>query len=88
MSQAQESDIQIRKMDPKNNCVDGITYDHSLRILERERQVKYGEPLGIVINKKDGSVNIFSFDDIVIRVSLDELLSQPNRTGPNESEQK
>lgn len=84
VAHAQDSENQVHEINPVDNNIGGITYEKSLQIIEKERTVQYGEPIGILIHKNEGCVDIFSLDSIVIRVPLDKLLSQPNRTGPDQ----
>lgn len=86
VSQAQKVKIEVRTLTPNDTNIEDITYNRSIELIAKERLVKYGEPIGVFINKEEGFADIFNIDDIVIRVSIDELLSQPNRTGPTKEE--
>lgn len=69
-------------LSPHLNETAGITYSRILEILNKQRYVTYGEPIAIEINKSLGTVDIFDFSDLIIRVPLEEALLQPNRTEP------
>ncbi len=60
----------------------GISYSRILEILNKQRYVRYGEPIAIEINKNLGTVDISDFSDLIVRVPLEEALVQPNRTEP------
>jgi hypothetical protein len=83
-SQAQEADSIAYTITPDDSNMESISYNRSLQIIEKERPIKYGEQIDVLINTKEGTVDIFNLDDIVIRVPLDEILSQPNRVGPDQ----
>lgn len=67
---------------------EGIDYHSLWNSLPEDQKVQYGAPLLIQVIRNNEKiyldVSTSRFDDIVVRVPLDELLAQPNRIGPVE----
>lgn len=67
---------------PSKAIVDGLSYDNVYAILSMERVIEYGTPVSVQINENEGTMDLSSFDDFVVRIPLEQALVQPNRTEP------
>ena len=67
--------------------IEGVTYHSLWASLPVTEKVQYGTPLLIQVTAQDEKIyfdiGTSEFDDIVVRVPLEELLSMPNRDVPD-----
>lgn len=80
---AQESSQTYDILSPMKTQVEGVAYSRAIELLRQERHIEYGEPIQINIDKKEGIVDLSDFDGVTVSVTLEQALSQPNRTEPS-----
>lgn len=71
-------------LSPEVPIAGGISYDRLFVLISKERVIEYGEPVSIEVNEKQGTVDFSSFDDVVIRIPIEDALVQPNRIEPTQ----
>ena len=76
---AHQSDRIQSILSPDKMVIEGISYLRVLEILGQERDIEYGEPVAVEINKEEGTVDLSDFDGRTIRIPLEQALTQPNK---------
>lgn len=76
---AQQSERIQSILSPDRMVLEGVSYLRVLEILRQERDIEYGEPIAVEINKEEGTVDLSDFDGRTVRVPLEQALSQPNK---------
>lgn len=66
-------------LSPDKMIIEGISYLRVLEILRQERDIEYGQPVTVEINKDEGTVDLSDFDGRTVRVPLEQAISQPNK---------
>lgn len=69
---------------PTTDSDQQTTYNHAYKILEHEGAIEYGQPISIQVNEEAATLDISDLNSLVVRVPLDKVLLQPNRTDPTQ----
>ncbi|MBX3039199.1 MAG: hypothetical protein KF789_00655 [Bdellovibrionaceae bacterium] len=83
---ANTNNHQMPELHPGQDVGFGLSYESAWQTIPKTDEIQYGIPLIIQITEQNDKVyfdiSTSRFDDIVVRVPLEELLEQPNRVGP------